>query len=323
MARGPVPLVESEFERQRLENIAERDALLKKLTAEAQSAGLFSKSAKTSTTGAKSAKKKTPVKRVKDEDLGPRRTSSRIAGLAADSEVAKRKADQDYEQAKEVARIKRLRRTDDLSFGDVVVNGKVASDGLLGTDEILKSVARPYERTFGDGEVKKTTDRDLRSLQEKMSGLELWDAWEPNRLKITPERIYSMLFHPTTTKPIAFAGDKLGNLGIIDASQQRSDSVKEEDNTKIEDKTDDEDGDPVITIIKPHTRTIAAMYTHPSKPETLFTASYDSSVRAIDLVKNMAVELYGPASPEDDEPVSGIDMAATDPNIAYFTTRPV
>ena len=146
-----------------------------------------------------------------------------------------------------------------------------------------------------------------------------------------------MSFHPTPAKAIVFAGDKLGNLGIIDGSQKTSDNQpkKEEDDedqkpkkpssidrnpSDTDEDEEDDDPNPEITTIKPHTRTISAMHTHHSTPETLYTASYDSSIRALDLQKSVAVELYAPADPSEDEPVSGIDMAATDPNVIYFTT---
>lgn len=187
MAKGQ-PAELSEFEKQRQANIAERDALLKKLTQEAQNAGIYSKPASrgAATNGAtKSHKKKTPVKRVKkEEDIAPRRTSSRLAGIQADSEVAKRKADDEYEAAKEAARVKRLRISDDLALRDIVVSGKSwdpNGNGLLGVDVINKGVAKPYERTFGDDDVQHTTDKDLKTLRERLNGLELWDAWEPNR----------------------------------------------------------------------------------------------------------------------------------------------
>ena len=341
MARGSAPTEISDFEKQRLANIAERDALLKKLTNEAQHAGLYQKPpSKVAANGlGRPHKKRIPVKRVKkEEDFGPRRTSSRLAGIQADSEVAKRKADEEYEVAKEQARAKRQRVSGDLALGDIVVNGKLNGTSLLGTDAILKGVAKPYERTFGEDEVRETTDKELKSLREQMSGLELWDAWEPTRIKITPERIYSMSFHPAVTKPLIFAGDKLGNLGIVDGSQRASKQVKaeEDEESKKERKSikgkddsvaldlegsedDTEDDDPIITTFKPHTRTISAMHTHPSKPESLYTTSYDSSIRAIDLEKQVATEIYGPG-PEDDEPISGIDMSATDPQVIYFTS---
>jgi WD40 repeat protein len=316
MARVNSAAEQSDFEKQRLANIAERDALLKKVTQEARQAGLFTRPASKPSTNGTSKIKKKPAPRVKkEEDFGPRRTSSRLQGIQADSEVAKRKAEDDYEQQKEVARIKQQRISGDLNFGDIAVNGT-----LLGTDTLLKGVAEPYKRTFGDDEIRHTTDKDLKKLREKMNGLELWDAWEPHRIKITPERIYSMSFHPTTSKPLVFAGDKLGNLGIVDASQPgpqvKANGVKEEGD---EDQEDD-NPDPVITTIKPHARTISAMHTHPSHPQTLYTSSYDSSIRAIDLEKSIATEVYGPSDHGADEPISGVDMSADNPNILYFTT---
>ncbi|KKY18415.1 putative wd domain protein [Phaeomoniella chlamydospora] len=339
MAKG-APTELSDFERQRLANIAERDALLKKLTQEAHSAGLYTKPA--SKVGApngapKSHKRKQAPKKEK-EDITPRRTSSRLRGIQADSEVAKRKAEDEYEAAQQVARAKRQRVSGDLALGDIHVSGMKwdgNGNGMFGVDVINKGVAKPYERTFGDDEIKETSDKTLRALRERMSKLELWDAWEPNRLKITPERIYSMSFHPTTSKPLVFAGDKLGNLGIVDASQKTTDLVKKEEeeedkkpeklanidrNPADSDSDEEEDPDPEITTLKPHARTISAMHTHPSAPQTLYTASYDSSIRALDLQKSVAVEIYAPADPSEDEPVSGIDMSATDPHVLYFTT---
>ncbi|KLJ10253.1 WD repeat-containing protein [Blastomyces silverae] len=275
----------SDFEKQRAANIAERDALLRKLTQEAQSSGLFTKGPSTkSSRPVSQSTKKTPAKRVKKENEAPvpRRTSSRLAGLAADSEITKRKADEQYEAQKAAAQAKRMRVSGDLKMGDIIT----------------------------------TTDKELKALREKMSGLNLWEPWEPNRIKITPERVYSMAFHPTEAKPLIFAGDKLGNLGIFDASQTRPVAVKVED----DEDEDEDDPDPIITIVKPHARTISSMHLHPSTPSKLYTASYDGSVRALDLEKSISTEAYAPASKSDEEAVSSVDMTSDDPHVLYFTT---
>ena len=317
----------SDFEAQRLANIAERDALLKKLQTEAASAGLYTKP---KPVGRPAKKKQTPAKRVvKEEDAGPRRTSSRLAGIQADSEVAKRKAEDDYVAVKEAERAKRQRRSGDLVLGEIGVDARGRERELFGTDKILKGVAEPYVRTFDGEDVRKTSDKELRALRERMSGLQLWEKWEPGRVKITPERIYSMAFHPTGSKALVFAGDKMGHLGIVDASQEKvkgEEDVKPKEKGSIVDLQDDDaeddgdDPDPIIPILKPHTRTISAMHTHPSHPQTLYTASYDSSIRAVDLSKQLATEIYGPSALDSDEPISGIDMSATDPSVIYFTT---
>lgn len=129
-------------------------------------------------------------------------------------------------------------------------------------------------------------------------------------IKITPERVYAMTFHPSESKPLIFAGDKMGHLGILDASQEKP-AVNEDD--------EDGDPDPVLTTLKPHTRTISAMMIHPSKATHLFTASYDSSIRDFDLEKTTSSEKYGPESTNVDEALSGVDMAGDDPNTLYWT----
>ncbi|THC89697.1 hypothetical protein EYZ11_010848 [Aspergillus tanneri] len=175
----------SEFEKQRLANIAERDALLKKLSLETQSAGLFGPQKPRISSGDQTkTKKKTPVKKIKQESepVLPRRMSSRLRGIKAESEVAKRKAEEQYEAAQEAERVKRLRKSDSFSFNEMVVSGqKLSGDGLIGVDVVTKGVAMPYQRTFDDEDIKKTTDKDLRALREEMSGLQLWEAWEPSR----------------------------------------------------------------------------------------------------------------------------------------------
>lgn len=118
-----------------------------------------------------------------------------------------------------------------------------------------------------------------------------------------------MAFHPSETKPLIFAGDKLGHLGMLDASQEKPEAEDEED-----------EADPVLTTLKPHTRTISAMMVNPSKPTHLYTASYDSSIRALDLEKMVSSETYAPESTSIDEAISGVDMAPEDPNVLYWTT---
>jgi hypothetical protein len=174
----------SEFEKQRLANIAERDALLKKIHLENQSFGF---STPKPVNGAPKPKKRpTPKVKKEEEDLTPRRSSSRLKGIAAESEVAKRKAEDEYDAMREADRLKRQRRTDSFSQADMFVAGqKLTGDSLIGVDVITKGVAKPYERTFGDDDIKKTTDKDLKALREEMNGLSLWESWDPQSKYLT------------------------------------------------------------------------------------------------------------------------------------------
>ena len=321
----------SDYEKQRQANIAQRDKLLKQLALDAGQAGLGPQKStprSTKSTNNTSHKKKTPVKRVKIEDVGPRRTSSRLQGLTADSEVAKRKAEDEYVATQEAARAKRQRHSGELNLSDVVVGGREwdRSENFLA--DVVSRGANPYERTFGDDEVRETTDKELRALREQMSGLELYDGFEPNRIKITPERIYSLGFHPTTDKQLVFAGDKLGNLGIFDASQTSA-SVKaetngvkkeEEEEEADEDEDEEEDGpDPAITSFHCHTRTISSFQFSHANPSHLYTCSYDSSLRLLDLTKSKSIEIYAPSDSSLDEPLSGVEMDPTAPYMLYFS----
>lgn len=308
----------SEYEKQRQANIAQRDSLLKQLALDAASAGLGPKSIKPPSKSSSSLKKKPAAKRVKEEVL-PRRTSSRLAGLTADSEVAKRKAEDEYVAVQEAARAKRQRVSEDLNLSDVVVAGKDWDKSENFFVDVVSRGAKPYDRTFGETEVKETTDKELRALREKMSGLELYDGFEPNRIKITPERIYSLGFHPTVDKALVFGGDKLGNLGIFDGSQSSSQvktvQIKPEDG----DEDEDDDPDPNITSFHLHTRTISSFQFSPLNPSHLYTSSYDSSLRLLDLSKSTSTEVYAPSDSSLDEPLSGIEVDPISPHIIYFS----
>ncbi|KAL6707848.1 hypothetical protein ACN47E_003748 [Coniothyrium glycines] len=308
MARGKnVEL--SEYERKRQENIAKTQALLRNLEMEAAEAGLGPGKAKVSLTS-KPKIKKPAAKKIKQEDIAPRRTSSRLKGIEADSEKDKRKREEEYIALQDAHRAKRQRVSEAFDFGDIVVAGKHWNKS---GNFLTVAPANPYQRTFDYDDVKETTDKELRALRERMSGLQLWEDFEPNEIKITPERIYAMGMHPTTEKPLVFAGDKLGHLGICDTSQKAAE-IKEED---------DEDADtegPTITTLKPHTRTIHTFQFSPHDSNALYSASYDSTVRKLDLAKGVAVEVYAPSDPNEDAPLSGLEISKDDANTLYFST---
>lgn len=309
MARTNAAL--SDYERQRQENIAKNRALFQQLQLEAAATGLGPKKAAAKPKPAAGQKRKRPEPKVKEELL-PRRTSSRIRGIVADSEVAQKKAEEERVAWVEAEKAKRQRVSSDLNLGDVIVNGGTWNQS--GNFLSRFGPANPGERTFSQQDVKDTSDKELKALREKLSGLALWKDVEPARIKITPERIYSMGFHPAADKPLVFAGDKMGNLGLFDGSQDLVE-IKAEDE-------DEEDGieNPVVTSFKIHTRTISAFQFAPNDPSALYSASYDSSIRKLDLNKGVAVEVWAPPNLEADEPLSGVEISRTDPNMMFFTS---
>ncbi|KAM3413788.1 hypothetical protein BST61_g10472 [Cercospora zeina] len=308
----------SEYERARQEKIAKNQALLQQLQFDAQQAGLGPKKAKAKPASTAGTKRKREVKKeIKEE--GPRRTSSRLKGIVADSEVARQKEEEEAQAFQQQQIAKRQRVSDDIDLKEAIVNG--VNWNRSGNWLSLVGPANPGERTFDAQDVKNTSDKELKALRERMSGLRLWEGAEPNRIKITPERIYALGFHPTPDKALVFAGDKTGSLGLFDASQTSPEKIKQEADDADEDGDEvNEEVEPAITTFKIHTRTISAFQFSPHDQNALYSASYDSSIRKLDLGKASAVEVYAPEDRSEDLPVSGVQIAHADPNVLHFTT---
>jgi hypothetical protein len=183
----------SAFERKRLENIAANQAVLKDLSTTADK--IIPKSAPKP--AARAARKKTAP--IKKEIVRPTRTSSRIKGIEADSETHKRKAEEEYEVAKEEAKAKRQRVTGDLDLSDIVLEGKKWKKSENFLSDIMRG-AQPYERTFTEDDIKETTDKGLKALREKMSGLELYETYEPNRKISILRCVIIVLMNPQRLK---------------------------------------------------------------------------------------------------------------------------
>lgn len=119
-----------------------------------------------------------------------------------------------------------------------------------------------------------------------------------------------MGFHPTEEKQLIFAGDKEGAMGIFDASQE-----------VVEGDDDDEVEPPVISAFKTHARTISSFHFPFTNLNTVYTASYDSSIRKLDLGAGtpVSVQVFAPDDHEE-LPISAIDMAPGDANVILFST---
>jgi len=170
----------NEYERLRQENILKNRELLLQLQLDAASVGATKKAAKSSS-GSASKPKNRSVKKEPQSPL-PRRKSSRLAGLPADSEIASEVAKRKYEEGvaalQEAERAKRARVAGDLSFE--------IKQGLV---DIAKGDR--FERTFTDENVQETTDKDLRAMRQKMMGLRLYDQHLPNG-KLAKETKFTM-----------------------------------------------------------------------------------------------------------------------------------
>ncbi|KAI8317649.1 DNA damage-binding protein cmr1 [Colletotrichum sp. SAR11_240] len=90
--------------------------------------------------------------------------------------------------------------------------------------------------------------------------------------------------------------------------------------TNDDDEDDDSWFEPVIGAFKLHTRTITSIIVSPFNQQKVYTSSYDSTIRVLDLEKDMCVPVWEPSGKDDDVPLSGIDVPLTEENIIYFST---
>ncbi|CAZ81780.1 unnamed protein product [Tuber melanosporum] len=257
----------NEYERLRQENILKNKELLLRLRLDAASVGT-TKRAAISSSGSASKPKNRSVKKELQSPL-PTRKSSRLAGLPADSEVAKRKYEEGVAALQEAEKAKRARVAGDLSFE--------IRQGLI---DVTKSAR--FERTFTDENVKETTDKDLRAMRQEMMGLRLYDQHLPNG-KLTKEA--KNLQNLQTPPP-----QRIPPLTISDL-----------------------DGNP--RQYKVHSRTISTFTFDPISATSLYTSSYDGSVRKFDLATGVASEVF---VAEDGDALSGVEVHDT--NILYFST---
>ncbi|KAK9367406.1 WD40-repeat-containing domain protein [Lipomyces kononenkoae] len=285
----------SEYERQRRANIERNEALIRELELAGLSAELGPVSTKAPSSKRQAAHKPRPAAKKartikKEESPAPRRTSARLAGLQAESELTRIKAEEDYALVQEKAKAERQRVGGDIKFEDI------SSDSL----------AKLW--TFDDEDIDTQNEErviagDIVQLRKDLSALELFEKFQPNDIKITPERIYNIGFHPSVSKRLVLAGDKIGHLGVWDVDQ-----VKHED----------EDEYPQLYLFKVHARTLSSFTFAPSVSEKVYTSSYDGSIRSVDFTTGISSEIYYGTQGGEPDAVSEIHFA--DQNLLYFST---
>ena len=226
--------------------------------------------------------------------------SARLQGIIADSEVVHQRYEEEAAAQRELERLKRLRRSGDFRLADLE-----DGEGDVDTMKVmLKELARvPFDRDEFERE-SQGVRKELQTMRKEMGEMELFSRWEPKQITITPERIYTMGMHPSTTKPLVFAGDKVGNLGIWD----------------VFGTLEDEDGDalPLVTSYKMHSRTISQFLFSPVDATKLYTSSYDTTIRVLDLPTGVATEVYFPPDESDTDALLSSVQIQSNGNILMF-----
>ncbi len=114
----------------------------------------------------------------------PRRTSSRLAGLPADSELARQKAVAEQAALEAAARAKRQRVSADLELGDIVVAGRKWDSWMSGGSSFLGDAAIAHGNRASQNDdsdrKKKPEDAAFKALRRRMGALKLYETFEPN-----------------------------------------------------------------------------------------------------------------------------------------------
>ena len=168
---------------------------------------------------------------------------------------------------------------------------------------MLRELARvPFDREEFERE-SLGVRKELKQIRDEMSEIKLFQRWNPKEITITPERIYYMGMHPSPTKPLVFAGDKVGNLGIWDVF-----GSIEEDGEEL----------PLVTSYKMHSRTISQFLFSPTDATKLYTSSYDTTIRVLDLPTGVATEVYFPPDGTDNDALLSSVQIQANGNILLF-----
>ncbi|TCD66698.1 hypothetical protein EIP91_001053 [Steccherinum ochraceum] len=164
--------------------------------------------------------------------------------------------------------------------------------------------------TFDDDDAQEATE--VKDLKKRLGNLKV-----VARAKVCKDRIYSAAYHPEATKDLIFFGDKHGQLGIWDAR------------AATEEVNDEDDGNPVDTKengkywrLQSHwpatsKSSISSIKFDPIDAHSVFTTSYDTTLRSLSFTSGLSREIYATASEEIlihsmDMPPAGHEMWISD-----------
>lgn len=158
-------------------------------------------------------KEKKPAKpRVKKEKApaGPppaRRSSSRVAGNLMTEEDLKHAREEEQDELDQEWKRARMAKHEDRP----VSTDGVKVTGMRMNDEELKEVFKSLVIDAPDAREKKAAKSS--NLKQTLKGLELRSI-----VKVVPDKVYSMVVHPSMEKDLVFIGDKWGVVGLWDAT---------------------------------------------------------------------------------------------------------
>jgi WD40 repeat protein len=251
----------STYEKKRLENIKRNEEILAKLGVH-QAKQDFGRVTKKGVTEKKKSLSKKRKSQEKSPDKAPR-SSRRLKGEGPELNVYHSAAPRESVLTNQPSITPRTIKNGELVLGDTLANYTTPSANreLL---QILRSL---------------TKSKDLKNVEEDegwiteehesngdVSGLTLLDNMV---VKVVPERIYCMDFHPSE-RALIVVGDKAGNLGFFDADKAG------EDNS--------------VVVYEPHVKPVSDLIWNST--DKLFTCSYEGKVRCMDVQKALFHDIW-------------------------------
>lgn len=291
----------SEFERQRQANIERNKKLLSSLNLNTISNGIKESIKK------ENSKPSTPrVKRQKVEVQQPTRRSRRLAGVALDNsheQLREFEFEQDKQRRdrEELEKLKTLRVNGELSLLDLVKDKVKTEDGEDDSNLLEKfQTFLGNSKSFSIGDyydtiVKKdNSSRDVAKVREDLGSKQLYKHFKPNEIKLTKDRMTYICFHPNVDKKLVFGGDSTGNFGIWDSEN-----------------TDEVD----IMSFKLHGKNIAKLEFSLTDVTKIYSASYDGSIRSIDLATMKSSQVF-----INEHDIGITDIQHNNEHEIYYTT---
>jgi len=243
-----------EYEKIRLRNIREREAMFEELKiSEAKSdlSLLFTPT----TQNKQGPSKRGLASKKKEKEILPARKSSRISGGKVPEIQRYEPLLSDPVEEKEID-LHTLPLADTFASSDLVT--------LADTQQFLTKISKSITE-------KTTISFKGSSLKSSCSPL---SVTEELVAKVVPERIFSVAVHPSPDTLIAAAGDKRGSVGLWDILATNSPGHG-------------------VHLYHPHTRPVNTLTWDMANNNNLVSTSYDGTTRMLDMEKQEHVMIYG------------------------------
>ncbi|KAJ1030027.1 hypothetical protein NDA16_000940 [Ustilago loliicola] len=317
----------NDYEQERLKNIKENERLMKEL-------GVMGGPSPKRSTPTKPKKAATPKKKADTTPTRvlPKRSSARLAGHGADSETLKRKYEEEAEEARKVAQAAKRARHQQFDLSGMT-GGELEEEAIMALEATLNRLASNAASAAELVDINDEKKRRFSKNQDPQRSAKRQELEEIlNRMtlksaaKVTPKRVYSMAYHPATDKNLVFVGDKEGSIGVWDAapssSANGSNGIKKQVDNDEEEAQDQEEAFPQGTAwtLQVHGRSpVTCIKFDPVNHNSVFSSSYDSTVRKLDLATAKSDEVW---AGEEDVLLSIFDVLSPSTHPSAFIDTP-